>query len=215
MKKILLTITSVLLITSITNAQDEDKSPTVQYLIKRGYTFPAADGATLPDSQKQWPDTVYYNTIYKPKLFRTPTIPISLSHVSYVNGAYQVEPTISAGFGYTWFLGDFIFQEDDKIIVDPTLYFGAITNFGLQSNFGFNKLSLNPTNFLGSIFAGGFIGFGSFSLFMGWDFAVHSPSIGLGGRIDLYTINQKYLKPLGKIRSARKHKKVVSPILNE
>jgi hypothetical protein len=225
MKKIVLSTLLLLFITYVTHGQQTD--PIVKYLLKRGYTFPDSILAhPIPDSLKQWPDTLYYNMAYKPKFMRTATIPISFSKVEFipaqtVNGQYQaghyeVVPVVSLGFGYNWFLGDFIFSNDDKIMVDPSVYFGVIADAGLQSNFSINELSLNPYRFLGSIFAGGFIGVSTFSLFVGWDFISHGPSIGIGGRIDLYNINQKYLKPVGKIKAARRHKgKNVTPRITE
>jgi hypothetical protein len=137
----------------------------------------------------------------------SPTIPISFSKIEYVDGGYEVSPSISIGYGYTWFTGDFIFNENDKITIDPKFFFGVIGDLGLQNNFSLKKLA--------SIFAGGFIGFGAFSLFMGYDFISNSPSIGLGGRIDLFTVNQKFMKPIGKVREVRKHKSIAPPVLDE
>ena len=186
----------------------EDKSPIVKFITKRGYQFPTTlNNGNIPDSIKKWPDTLYYNTVYKAKLLGSPTIPISFSKIEYVNGKYEVSPTISIGYGYTWFFGDFIFNENDKITVDPTFFFGLIANIGLQNDFSLNKLT--------SILTGGFIGFGAFSLFVGYDYISNSPSIGLGGRIDLYTVKQSYLKPIGKVREVRKHKSVSTPIADE
>lgn len=185
-----------------------EKSPIVKFLNMRGYQFQSTlNNQIIPDSLKKWPDTLYYNTVYKAKLFGSPTIPISFSKIEYVNGKYEVSPTISIGYGYTWFFGDFIFNENDKITVDPTFFFGLITDIGLQNDFSLKKLA--------SIFTGGFIGFGAFSLFAGYDYITNSPSIGLGGRIDLYTVKQNYLKPMGKVREVRKHKSVSSPIADE
>jgi hypothetical protein len=205
MKKII-SVILLLFIISVTYGQETD--PMIRFLFKRGYSFPDTAGVkVMPDSMKQWPDTLYYNTVYKPKYMRSPTIPISFSKVEYVPGqGYQVVPVISLGFGYTWFFGDFIFNETDKVTVEPTVYFGVVADGGLQSDFRIQQLSFNPYRYLGSIFAGGFVGFGSFSLFIGWDFVSHGPSIGIGGRVDLYTINQKFLKPIGKIITIRKHR---------
>ena len=161
----------------------------------------------FPDSLQKWPDTLYYNTVYVPRLSGSPTIPISFSRIEYTDGKYQVSPTISIGYGYTWFTGDFIFNENDKILINPKLFFGLVADVGLQSDFSFKKLA--------GVFAGGFIGFGSFSLFAGYDFISQSPSIGLGGRIDLFTVKQNYLKPFGKVRELRRHKSAAPVILNE
>jgi len=186
----------------------DEKSPTVKFLNKRGYRFPDTSiTQCIPDSLKKWPDTVFYNTVYKASLLGSPTIPLSFSKIEHINGKYQVTPSVSIGYGYTWFFGDFIFNENDKITIDPTFFFGLIGDAGLQSDFSLNKLA--------SFFAGGFIGTGSFSLFAGYDFISKSPSIGLGGRIDLFTLSQNFLNPIGKVREARKHKSIALPISNE
>jgi hypothetical protein len=157
----------------------EEKSPIVDFLTKRGYKFPESSKTKfIPDSTKKWPDTLYYNTVYRAKLLGSPTIPISFSKIEYVGGKYVVSPTISIGYGYTWFTGDFIFNENDKITVDPVFFFGLIGDIGLQNDFSLKKLA--------SIFTGGFIGIGQFSLFAGYDYLSKSATIGLGGRIDLY-----------------------------
>jgi hypothetical protein len=209
-KKLLFPFCFFVLIISAASAQDslKEKSPIVQFLYKRHYAFPDSLGQNkIPDSLKKWPDTVYYNTVYVAKILGSPTIPISFSKIEYQNGKYEVSPTISIGYGYTWFTGDFIFNENDKITVDPRMFFGLVADVGLQNNFSLSKLA--------SIFTGGFIGIGSFSLFAGYDFIGKSPSIGLGGRIDLFTIRQGYLKPIGKVHELRKHKSVALPIVNE
>lgn len=206
MKKIFLSIIFSLIISSA--FAQEEKSPIAHFLNKRGYEFPdTSTTLNVPDSLKKWPDTLYYNTVYKARLLGSPTIPISFSRIEYVDGKYQVSPTISVGYGYTWFLGDFIFNENDKITIDPTFYFGLVSEVGLQNDFSFKKLA--------GIFTGGFIGFGSFSLFFGYDYISHSASIGLGGRIDLFSIKQIYLKPIGRVREARRHKSVAPMIGNE
>lgn len=189
------------------NAQD-DKSPIVKYLYSRGYEFPdTPKREIMPDSLRQWPDTLYYNTVYKARLLGSPTIPISFSHIEYSRGQYQVSPTISIGYGYTWFFGDFIFNENDKITVDPGFFFGLVSDFGLQNDLSLKKLA--------SFFTGGFIGLGSFSIFIGYDFVNKSQSLGLGGRIDLFTLKQKFLKPIGKVKEARRHKSIAPMIGNE
>jgi glycerol uptake facilitator-like aquaporin len=123
-----------------------------------------------------------------------------------VNGNYVVTPTIAIGYGYTWFYGDFIFNENDKITINPTLSFGLIGDISLQNDFSFQKIT--------GMFVGGFVGVGSFSLFIGYDFISLSGSLGLGGRIDLYTINQKFFKPIGKVREVRRHKSI-APMISE
>jgi len=185
----------------------ESESPIVRYLIKRGYRFPDTSKGAYHDTAKKWPDTLYYNTVYKARLFGSPTIPIPFSSIEYVNGQYDVSPTISLGYGYTWFFGDFIFNENDKITVDPIFFFGLIGDASLQNNFSLNKITGLTTD--------AFIGLGPLSLFMGYDFVNHSASIGLGARLDLYVIFQNTLRPIGKIRPVRKHKKIAFPITNE
>jgi hypothetical protein len=207
MKKILIVSCCLLLYGSVVNAQENEKSPIVKYLFKRGYHFPGPERDALPDSMKKWPDTVYYNTPYKATLLGSPTIPISFSRIEYVKGKYQVSPSISIGYGYTWFTGDFIFNENDKITIDPTFFFGLIADVGLQNDFSFNKLT--------SVFAGGFIGIGSFSLFGGYDFMGNTPIIGLGGRLDIFTVKQSAMKPFGRVYEVRKHKSIAQPIKNE
>ena len=206
MKVTLLSIICLVII-SIAFGQEE-KSPTVKFLNKRGYQFPDSSiTQNIPENDKKWPDTVYYNTVYKARLLGSPTIPLSFSKIEHINGKYIVTPSISIGYGYTWFFGDFIFNEDDKITIDPTFFFGLIGDVGLQNDFSLNKLA--------SIFMGGFVGFGSFSLFAGYDFISKSPSIGLGGRVDLFTLSQNFLNPIGKVKEIRKHKHVSLPIGNE
>ena len=207
MKAIFLFLFYLIFLGKIANAQEE-KSPTVKFLIKRGYTFTDSTQVNnRAQSLKKWPDTLYYNTSYRATLLGSPTIPISFSKIVLVNGKYQVTPTVSIGYGYTWFTGKFIFNENDKITIDPVFFFGLIADIGLQNDFSLKKLT--------SIFTGGFIGFGSFSLFGGYDYMSKSLTIGLGGRIDLFTISQNRLKPFGKVREVRKHKRAAVPISNE
>jgi len=206
MKHILL-FTIVFFTISIAKGQ-EDESPLMQFLSRRGYVFPGSTHKSiLSDSLKQWPDTLFYNTPYKSTLLGSMTIPISFSNIEISKGNYLVSPTVSLGIGYTWFWGDFIFNENDKITVDPTAFFGLIANAGLENNFSFNKLA--------GFFTGGFIGVGSFTLFGGYDIIGKSPSLGLGGRIDFFTISQKFLHVLGKVHEIRKHKKIALPITSE
>jgi len=205
--RILLFLILAALHTQAQDAQNE-KSPIAKFLFKRGYTFPdSTSHKIVKDSLQKWPHTLYYNTVYVARLLGSPTIPISFSRIEFINGKYEVSPTISIGYGYTWFTGNFIFNENDKITIDPKLFFGVVGDVGLQNNLSFSKLT--------GIFVGGFIGFGAFSLFAGYDFITASPSVGLGGRIDLYTISQNYLTPIGKVRELRKHKSVAPVIANE
>ena len=207
MKAIYLFVFAAIFIAEIANAQEE-KSPTVKFLNKRGYTF--TDSSTVNSRTKslqKWPDTLYYNTSYRATLLGSPTIPISFSQIVLVKGKFVVVPAISIGLGYTWFIGKFSFNESDKITIDPVFFFGLFADVGLQNDFSLNKFT--------SIFTGGFIGFGAFTFFGGYDYLSKSPSIGLGGRIDLFTISQICLKPFGKVREVRKHKKKAIPISNE
>jgi hypothetical protein len=206
MKSLLLAL--LVFASSIVVAQEENNSPIVKFLIKRGYIFPdSLKGRVLPDSLKQWPDTLYYNTAYKSTLLGSMTIPISFSSIEITKGNYVVSPTVSLGVGYTWFWGDFIFNENDKVTVDPSVFFGLIANAGLENNFSFNKLA--------GFFTGGFVGVGAFTLFGGYDLINKSPSLGVGGRIDFFSISQKYLHVLGKVHQVRRHKRIALPITVE
>lgn len=193
-------------LTSVAFGQTEEKSPTAKFLYKRGYTYPG-DKRKDPSRLSKWPDTLYYNTTYRSKLLGSPTIPITFSRVEVIDGKYQVTPTIGIGLGYTWFFGDFIFSENDRMIVVPTFFFGLVADIGVQSDFNLFK----PAGF----FTGGFIGTSALSFFFGYDFVTKSPTIGLGTRIDLYTLSQKSLRPIGKVRALRRHKKKVTPIIDE
>jgi hypothetical protein len=116
---------------------------------------------------------------------------------------YEPVSTISLGVGYTWFWGDFVFdKEDDKITVEPKAFFGIYEG---STGSAFNKLA--------GLYTGGFIGVGSFSVFFGYDAINKNPSIGVGGRFDLYSVSQKHLHILGKIHKASKHKKI-EPIIS-
>jgi hypothetical protein len=183
----------------------EYKNPVVQFLLKRGYTFPdSIKQSQLPDSLHKWPDTVFYNTTYRSRLLGSPTIPLSFSRLELVDGKYQLSPTISIGYGYAWFFGTFLFSETDEILVKPKVFFGPIADIALQNNFDFKKLA--------GVFAGGFIGFGGFNLFGGYDFLANSPSFGIGSRIDIYTIYPKSLKPFGRVKPVRRHKRSSPPV---
>ena len=194
-------------VTSLAIGQSRQKSPTAKFLYKRGYVFPGGD-KSKQKKPTRWPDTLFYNTTYKSTLLGSPTIPFTLSRVEYLNGRYEITPTVSVGYGYTWFFGHFIFGENDKIIVDPIFFFGLIADIGLQNNF---SLRQRPTGF----FTGGFIGTSGFSLFAGYEFLSKSPTIGLGSRIDVYTLSQKSLRPIGRVRELRKRKRIARPIDDE
>ena len=90
MKAIFLFLFYLIFLTKIANAQEE-KSPTVKFLIKRGYTFTDSTQVNnRAESLKKWPDTLYYNTSYRATLLGSPTIPISFSKIVLENGKYQV-----------------------------------------------------------------------------------------------------------------------------
>ncbi|MEO5572801.1 MAG: hypothetical protein ABIT08_07885 [Bacteroidia bacterium] len=204
MKKSLL-ITAVLLYPILNLNAQGNKSPTYKFLVKRNYTFP--DSISTDSLNRKWPDTLYYNTVYRSKVLASPTIPISFSRVVLINGKYEVTPTISIGYGYAWFLGTFYFNETDKISVDPTLYFGLMADISLQNNLSLDKLT--------GLFTGVFVGLSSFTFFGGYDYITQGPILGIGGRIDLYTLRQSYLKPVGKVWEERPHKTGALPIRNE
>jgi len=113
---------------------------------------------------------------------------------------------VGVGLGYTWFWGDFIFNEDDKITVDPKVFFGLAASTGLSD--GLNLKS-------GGLWASGFIGISTINLVFGYDIINHSPALGIGARIDFFTLSQKFLHVLGKVHSVRKHKSIAEPITGE
>src|SRR3954468_1201759 len=83
---------------SDTDSIGREKSPTLKFLNKRGFVFADTVRKNIRvDSLKKWPDTLYYNTVYRAKLLGSPTIPISFSKIERVNGKYEVSPTISIG----------------------------------------------------------------------------------------------------------------------
>src|SRR5580704_4326904 len=130
MKSCLSSILFIVFINSVAVAQ-EVQSPIVKFLIKRGYNFPdSARKNSTPLSLRKWPDTLFYNTMYKSPLLGSLNIPISFSNIEFTRGQYVVSPTVSLGIGYTWFFGNFTFNENDKITVYPTFFFGLIANAG-------------------------------------------------------------------------------------
>jgi len=187
----------------------EKESPISKFLIKRGYTFPdSAKNLDYAGKSKQWPDTLYYNTPYRAKkLMGSLTLPITFSSIEITNGNAVVSPNVSLGLGYTWFWGDFIFDEDDKITVNPTVFFGVLGDAGIENDFSLNRLA--------GFFAGGFVGIGAFTLFAGYDVINKYPLVGIGGRVDFYTISQNFLHVFGRIHEVRKHKSIAIPITGE
>jgi hypothetical protein len=207
MKSVFLLLAFSVFAISITSAQDE-RNPIAKFLTKRGYTFPDSTKRNdLSGKTNQWPDTLYYNTMYTAKLLGSFTIPITFSSIEITNGNAIVSPNVSLGLGYTWFHGDFIFDEDEKITIDPTFFFGVLADAGIENNFSLNKLA--------GFFAGGFIGVGSFTLFGGYDIINKYPLIGIGGRVDFFTISQKFLHIIGKVHEVRKHKSIAKQITGE
>ena len=197
----------ILSASSIAVAQDM-RNPNTKFLTKRGYNFPdSAKTNTIPGKPSQWPDTLYYNTMYTCRLMGSLTIPITFSSIEITNDKTIVSPNVSLGLGYTWFYGDFIFNENDKMTVEPTFFFGLLGDAGIENNFSLNRLA--------AFFAGGFVGIGAFTLFGGYDVINKYPLIGLGGRVDLFTISQKYLHVFGRVHEVRKHKSIAKPITGE
>ncbi len=195
-------------ISSIAIGQQDTRNPNTKFLTKRGYSFPdSGKNNALPGKPSQWPDTLYYNTTYKATLMGSLTIPITFSSIEISNGDAIVSPNVSLGLGYTWFYGDFIFNENDKITVDPTFFFGLLGDAGIENNFSLNRLA--------GFFAGGFVGIGSFTLFGGYDVINRYPLVGLGGRVDFFTISQKFLHVFGKVHEVRKHKSTDKIITGE
>jgi len=207
MKYLLFAVSLFLFVPSFVDGQDDTSRPIVQFLLKRGYVFPDSIGKRhSTDTSHKWPDTLYYNTEYKAKRMGSITIPYFFSSIEIAHGNITVSPAVNLGLGYTWFGGDFIFDENDKIIVDPKLFYGVFANTGLE-----NGLSLKR----GGLYAAGFVGVSSFTLIFGYDIINKSPSIGVGGRIDFYSISQNFLHVLGKVHSVRKHKRIDPPITRE
>jgi len=200
-------LVTLFLFSGISIAIGQTESPISQFLTKRGYTFPGSQNKNnLQDSLKKWPDTLYYNTEYEGVLLGSITIPFFFSSIEIVSAKITVSPTVNLGLGYTWFWGDFIFNENDKITVDPKVYFGLFANTGLENGLGLKS---------GGLITAGFVGVSSFTLIFGYDIINKSPSLGVGGRIDFYTVSQKFLHVIGKVHQVRKHKKINPPITFE
>jgi hypothetical protein len=207
MKHLLSLLLFFILLSTIVVGQDT-RNPNTKFLTKRGYNFPDSGRKnSLPGKKSQWPDTVFYNTMYKPRLMGSLTIPITFTSIQLENESAIVSPNISLGMGYTWFYGDFIFNEYDKMTIEPTFFFGVLGDAGIENNFSLNKLA--------GFFAGGFVGFGAFTLFVGYDIINKYPLAGIGGRVDFFTISQKFLHVFGKVKEVRKHKSIALPITGE
>jgi hypothetical protein len=207
MKRFLSVSVLLIIATSFVVGQD-NRSPISKFLTKRGYTFPdSAKTNNLQGRVSQWPDTLYYNTRYKSKIMGSLTIPVTFSSIEINNGDAVVSPNVSLGLGYTWFYGDFIFNEDDKITVDPTFFFGVLGDAGIENKFSLNRLA--------GFFAGGFAGIGAFTLFAGYDIINKYPLVGIGGRVDFFTISQNFLHVIGKVHEVRKHKSIAPRITGE
>jgi hypothetical protein len=154
-----------------------------------------------------WPDTIYYNTKYKGGLLGAPTIPISFGRVEVKDGKYFIGSALQLGFGYTWFMGDFSIMEDDQIKISSDLFFGLAANIGLTA------AAIDNNNISGSFMIGGFAGFKSISMMMGYDFITRSETFGLGTRIDLYKIGNNSFRAFGMVREEfpyQRHGKAVA-----
>jgi hypothetical protein len=207
MKFILAVIGLLILSVSFAMAQDT-RSPNSKFLDKRGYTFPdSVNTNILPRESKQWPDTLYYSTMYKARLMGSLTIPITFSSVRLSNGEAIVGSNFSLGLGYTWFYGNFVFNEDDKMTISPTFFFGVLGAAGIGTESSFSKI--------GGFLVGGFIGVGAFTLFGGYDLINRYALVGIGARVDFFTFSQKFLHVFGKVHEMRKHKTIAKPITGE
>ena len=207
MKYLLLFLSFSMIVTSCITEKDT-RNPNTKFLTKRGYTFPdSTKDSSLSDKSIQWPDTLFYNTMYKARMMGSLTIPITFSSIEINNGDAIVSPNVSLGLGYTWFYGDFVFNEDDKMTVSPTFFFGVLGDAGIENDFSLNRLA--------GFFAGGFIGVGAFTLFGGYDVINKYPLVGIGGRVDFFTLSQSFLHVFGKVHSIRKHKSIALPITGE
>ncbi len=121
MKSFLLLCLSFFLI-SYAVGQDifaSDQRPIPHFLTKRGYVFPDSVKGNNTVINYQWPDSLYYNTVYKSKLMGSLTVPISFSNIELNHGNYVLSPTISLGIGYTWFLVTLYLMKMIKITVGP------------------------------------------------------------------------------------------------
>jgi hypothetical protein len=202
-----LSLSLLSIVVTTTAIGQETRNPNSTFLDNRGYTFPDSAKNKKLHGISLWPDTLYYNTMYKAKLMGSLTIPITFSSIEITNGDAVVSPNVSLGLGYTWFYGSFMFSEDDRITVDPTFFFGVLGDAGIENNFSLNKLA--------GFFTGGFIGIGAFTLFAGYDIINRYPLVGIGGRVDFFTISQKFLHVFGRIHEVRKHKSIALPITGE
>lgn len=192
---------------SMVHAEKEAR-PTVTFLQKRGYEFPPlGNPPTTTMLQTKWPDTVYYNTEYKSPLLGSLTIPYSFAKIERNNGKFQVSPVISLGLGYNFFIGDFIFGENDRIITDQSFCFGPVVLAGVQNDFNLDRFT--------SIMTGGFIGLGPISLFFGYDYFTNSFSLEFGQRVDFYQLSQNFLNPIGRVHPVRPPKSTAIPIKYE
>jgi len=207
MKLFLATLALLLFSCSFAIAQDDERSPNSEFLDKRGYTFPdSANPNALPRVSTQWPDTLYYNTRYKPRLMGSLSIPITFTSIK-LNGSPGAISDLSLGLGYTWFYGNFVFNEDDRMTISPTFFYGVVFEAGIGTPTSFSKIA-------GSL-AGGFIGVGAFTLFGGYDIINRYAEVGIGARVDFFTFSQKYLHVFGKVHEMRKHKSIAKPITGE
>ena len=177
----------------------EEESSVSHFLKKRGYKPPDGNASKHIIANSNWPDTVFYDTPYTCSLIGSATIPLTFSRIEFKGGDYKLGTTMSLGYGYTWFIGDFRFEQNDKILVDPDLFFGVSADIGLKNDFNTNKVT-------GAATVGGFIGIKSFSVFGGYDILAKSWTAGIGAKIDIFTLSQESIRPFGKVYSLKKPK---------
>jgi hypothetical protein len=144
----------------------------------------------------KWPSTMYYNTEYTAGLFGTPTIPITFNRLQIKDGKAQLGTSISMGVGYTWFFGDFTFLEDGSIKVDHQFLLGIAGDFSIQGSPNEAEIKTGAT-------LGGFLGFKQISLFAGYDFVNKSYPVGIGARLDFFSLSSDKFYPYGTIRPVR------------
>ncbi|NPV01493.1 MAG: hypothetical protein HPY53_08945 [Brevinematales bacterium] len=134
--------------------------------------------------ETKWPKVLYYNTPYCGGLLGTPTIPISFSRLVYSPDTKELylEPSFSIGVGYTFFTGEFYFTEDNKININPYFLFGFSLDIGAR-----NESAEKATVF--SVTPGAFIGFSSFSLYVGCELMSRQWVLGIGFRLDFFSLD--------------------------
>ncbi len=173
----------------------EKESSVIRFLKKRGYVSPQqilSNRALKPNPN--WPDIVFYDTPYTCSLLGSPTLPLTFSRIEFKGADYKLGTTMSLGYGYTWFVGDFRLERNGKILVDPQFFFGVAADIGLKNDFNSDKVTAGAT-------LGCFAGIKSFSVFGGYDILAKSWTVGIGTRIDIFTLSQESVIPFGKVSS--------------